>query len=135
MVLLCGHHADALTPVKMRSADDVVNVSKRRADAVRLFADVLTGSLLKPLSTGNSRDGVLHPPCVNNLPGLDANEQRTHMIDPAPHALAAGAAANAERDCSSAPLSAVSKAGIAEYQLVDPDPSLPRARGRSGKKS
>jgi hypothetical protein len=26
-----------------------------------------------------------------------------------------------------------SKAGIAEYQMVDPDPLLPRARGRGGK--
>jgi hypothetical protein len=88
--------------------------SKRRADAIRLFAGVPTGSLLKLLSTGNSRDGGLHPPYVNDLlsrewnrlgitvTGLDANERRTHMIDPAPHALAAGADTNAEPDSSSA---------------------------------
>ena len=76
---------------------------------------------------------ALHPPdeLSGFLRGLDANERRTYMTDPAPHALAAGAAAmrNVIAYPSGYPL--FSKAGIAEYQLVDPDPSLPRARGKN----
>jgi hypothetical protein len=79
---------------------------------------------------------ALHPPdkLSGFRRGLDANEQRTHMIDPAPHALAA----RSRRQCRTSLMTRYplfSRAGIVEYQLLDPDPLLPRARGREAKGS